>query len=798
MYEPKLAELVVLKSLLSEEVWESRVRSARAAEQVMKAIAAKVDDEGMSLNRAVSETLPESKRSWAVRRWPRWKRHGLDGLIDKRQPPAARVTRACESLVTGARLGNPKLTVDEALAVLTAGGIKKLPSPSTIKRLFKKADAKRRYQANKQRVSESEQASAESSTSAKVENLDVAGAELLKAAEVNTGGIAALTDTAEELAAEVQYGSDGEPKTGDNALRDEGKLTAEYNRARKRVDGEPIASYLRPAQEKGRSKVAADFGFVEQSREALERKVAALVYEPIVNPGQGWDGLRSVAGELLEPLVGYAYMPATLQKLASELSQLGAGRRLLRVVGEHWHEVATEYWGEPGTMAALYVDNHAKEVWSALFTKAGKVSHRSRVMPCITTTYVQTGAGTPVVVHSQSGSAPLAPRLGELVAEAERRLDKDVRRAVVIDAEGSTYDILESFARQKRVIVTPCKPSTFRELELHYSAGSYYRPYRDGDELRVASATLRHKSTDREQEVGVLLVRREHRDSPFALLTTGLALDFKGRALADLYFERWPLQENLFKDGAVIGLDRHRGNCGRMVTNVAVATELEHLEVRLVETEEKLGRLNEQLPKTEQIFEQVTTSHRAASIELDVQRQRLDHFIEQGQTKAASFAKAAVACHEATATHKATEVALQRTKTKIERAHTRRQDLLDDIEKMSRRAEELEPMREIRQLDVALDTVLTAMKLTLAMLITFVLREYLPTAAMSTETFLNRVFTLRGRRETTADRELIVIYDNPRDPRAHAAVVEACEILNARALVRDGRSLSFAVEQRPP
>jgi len=86
----------------------------------------------------------------------------------------------------------------------------------------------------------------------------------------------------------------------------------------------------------------------------------------------------------------------------------------------------------------------------------------------------------------------------------------------------------------------------------------------------------------------------------------------------------------------------------------------------------------------------------------------------------------------------------------------------------------------------------------LAMLITFVLREYLPSTAMGTETFLNRVFTLRGRRETNADREHIVIYDNPRDPRAHAAIIEACEIINARGLVRDGRALSFAVEQRPP
>ena len=382
--------------------------------------------------------------------------------------------------------------------------------------------------------------------------------------------------------------------------------------------------------------------------------------------------------------------------------------------------------------------------------------------------------------------------------EAERRLDKNVRRAVVIDAEGSTYDILESFAGQQRVIVTPCKPATFRELELRYSPGSYYRPYREHDELRVAKATLRHKSTKREQEIGVLLVRREHRDSPFALLTTGLALGFKGRALADLYFERWPLQENFFKSGAALGLDRHRGNCGRIVTNVAIATELEHLDVRLVAAEHTLARLTEQRPKTEQTFEAVDSSHRAASIELAVNRQQLDHYIANGETRTAAFSKAAVACHTATAAVEATAEALDRAKTKIERAHVLRENTLDAIEKMSDRADELEPMREIRQLDVALDTVLTAMKLTLAMLIAFVLREYMPSAGMGTETFLNRVFTMRGRRETTAEREHIVFYENPRDPRANAAVIEACEILNRRGLVRDDRSLSFAFEQQPP
>jgi len=85
-------------------------------------------------------------------------------------------------------------------------------------------------------------------------------------------------------------------------------------------------------------------------------------------------------------------------------------------------------------------------------------------------------------------------------------LETDVRRAVVIDAEGCTFDLLESFANAKRVLITPLKPSRVPTLELTYTRGSYYRPYREHDELRIAQATLVHKSSGRSLTVGALLV----------------------------------------------------------------------------------------------------------------------------------------------------------------------------------------------------------------------------------------------------------------------------------------------------
>ncbi|MBI3181250.1 MAG: hypothetical protein HYZ28_03815 [Myxococcales bacterium] len=280
------------------------------------------------------------------------------------------------------------------------------------------------------------------------------------------------------LAEEAKEASAGRTPEADLAHRDElGHFTVTYNRKRRRKRGEEIASYLRSAAEKAEGRVPSWPRFVHERKETLEPKLAMLTYAPLVSGTKGWDALRATEAAGLLPLTGFAYMPSTLAKMTSALAISGAGPRLLEAVGKNWHRVAQERWDEPGAMAALYVDNQMKAVWSSLFTQSGKVSRLNRVMPCIANTFVHTGAGTPLLASVQSGTAPLAPRLVELVKEAEAKLDDEVRRAVVIDAEGSTFDILEAFAKEGRVIVTPLRPARAPALQLEYSRGSYFRPY---------------------------------------------------------------------------------------------------------------------------------------------------------------------------------------------------------------------------------------------------------------------------------------------------------------------------------
>ena len=111
--------------------------------------------------------------------------------------------------------------------------------------------------------------------------------------------------------------------------------------------------------------------------------------------------------------------------------------------------------------------------------------------------------------------------------------------------------------------------------------------------------------------------------------------------------------------------------------------------------------------------------------------------------------------------------------------------------KLAARRAKLEQQRTIRQLDVALDSVLTAAKLTCALLITFALREYLGAIPMTPHTFSSRVFGIRGRRELRPNEERVFFYENPRDPEVNAALTAACVRLNKRRLTRADRQLRY-------
>lgn len=249
MYEPQCPELQIVRSRISAESWDARTDAARRDEQVMLRIAARVDA-GEPLNHAIAAEVEPSRRSWVMRRWRPFRQDGFEALIDSRVPREPEVTRTFEAAIEAARTANPRVTVAQMLAILERQrGRKPLPSSSTIKRVFARVDERRRYGEKKTRKA------------GYTFDLPFAGGEFLLAAELETGGVAALTDEVESIAKETIEASKGQLPEQDTAFRERGRFTAEYNVRRRRQE-EEIAEYLRSALEKAKGRVRSWARFV--------------------------------------------------------------------------------------------------------------------------------------------------------------------------------------------------------------------------------------------------------------------------------------------------------------------------------------------------------------------------------------------------------------------------------------------------------------------------------------------------------------------------------------------------------
>ena len=204
-------------------------------------------------------------------------------------------------------------------------------------------------------------------------------------------------------------------------------------------------------------------------------------------------------------------------------------------------------------------------------------------MPCITTTYDTPGPGHRWWLRCRAARRRW-PRLVQLVDEAERTLEGTVRRAVVIDAEEARSTSSRPSRSSAASSSLRCAQPGRRNSRL---------PTRRARTSAPTATTTSCASARRAHPQG--LRPRSHRGcaagaprAPCALTrccSPRDCLEMEGGQLADLYFARWR-GENFFKDCGAVGLDQHRGNCGRMVANVAVMTE-ERLEHRAKRDEQK-------------------------------------------------------------------------------------------------------------------------------------------------------------------------------------------------------------------
>ena len=461
-----------------------------------------------------------------------------------------------------------------------------------------------------------------------------------------------------------------------------------------------------------------------------------------------------------------------------------------------WHDVSVRFWETDYRASIVYVDNNVKPLWTRLFTKSTKVSSTGRVQPALTSTFIHTGAGVPIHFETHSGAAPLAPRVLQLIESVEERAEHPLGRLTVIDGECCSAGLLDAFKGAGRDLIVPLPATMIKPERFQFGRGSGFRPYRDGDRIREGMITLQDsKDRDVRVDARAIIIERRTKETWSVLVSLAGAGDWSTRGLADAYFGRWPNQEGFFREAnQALGLRRVHGYGKRVVTNTVVLTKLEQATARLERTDAVQAEEVEALEEVERAIATLHGQTRKIADYRAKREERVDAALEQGRTENKRCAAAVAELRSAADEERSLRGQLESLEQQRDRLEPRIDKRRAQIDKWQRQRDKQATRTEIVEADVAQDTLFTAMKLTLGMLVQFVAREYFKHRPIEWATFLARIATLPGRRETTADIIAVYIYGNRRDIKLMRNLDKACRNINKRDLEMGGRRLRYAVD----
>jgi len=449
-----------------------------------------------------------------------------------------------------------------------------------------------------------------------------------------------------------------------------------------------------------------------------------------------------------------------------------------------------------------YVDGSSKEVHTQLFSQATKVSQRNQVVPGLDVVAVHSGFGVPLFQVTYSGRAPLVTEVPKVLKALEPALgDSAVGRIMVIDAEGNSVLFLLGLEQgsPSRAWVTRLRPCMLKDKKIFNR--SNYCAYRNGDRVRTGLVDLCIPGSDAEFRVRVIEIERRGKGRVTYLGASTLLSEreWKAAAVADLYFDRWPMQEANFRavNQAVQSKQVH-GYGKQRVDNITVLNELDDVSVQLQRQQELLEKQEAELLSKERALRDAQTQQRRSQRRLQTLRRQVEERAARGkrvtatlQNKLKEQHRVAQALNNQSAEVDKKRRALEQAQAKQEQRQRRQQERVG-------RFSELQERKQIYRHDVELDSLFGVLQVGLVFLVTYLLKVFFNDARMDPVTFLERLATLPARRNLTPHYETITFEYNRRDPEVMALLLTHHEAINARALrLRSGRILRIHVAPAP-
>lgn len=336
--------------------------------------------------------------------------------------------------------------------------------------------------------------------------------------------------------------------------------------------------------------------------ETIKKKVETLLYLPMFDMQKPYHllkyhkrGLGILTGS------GTRYSYYTLELFLGDLEKLNISKDIGDALARCYLEaLCIEIELEDGSY--FYIDGHAKHVWSSSNIPKAFFTTLNRAERGLHQYFIHSSKGNPLILLTCPGDTRLPGVIFNLIDAFENAVGKRILKAAIFDREGLSLSVFDEFDEKKKFFITLLRENMHKGEESFKILKDFIplKTEEKNGELEVLEwvAEAEYELKDREKKnkriVRVALVRKKvnERLKLIPIITNLTPQEEPDIAkIAKRYFNRWPNQENIFRDAMqALKVDTNHGYKKEEVDNRVVKRKKEELETNLRGIMQKLEK----------------------------------------------------------------------------------------------------------------------------------------------------------------------------------------------------------------
>jgi hypothetical protein len=402
-----------------------------------------------------------------------------------------------------------------------------------------------------------------------------------------------------------------------------------------------------------------------------------------------------------------------------------------------------------------------------------------RVMNCLENVFIHDGKGHPLYFQTFHGHADIGKHALNMVHKLTQMLDDpsariQVNRIIVFDAGGNGVKTLREFAKSDEYYITILDENQTKDRKFKQKRLETQYKYGNANLIDCQIELIDSDEKNYIYESRAVIVNWDNGRK--AVIITDIPRElFDESEVVKRYFDRWPLQEKIFREEKsglniqnIVGygtkiesydkmIERHRIRC-ETITNLKL-----ELDVPLKEIDDIDAQLNN-FYQQERILREKSK-------------------IEEGKR---ILDDADAICLKECESNINTCI---RQKAKIEKEHK------DEFDKLKNNVEEEKRIRgkdKVYKIDTELDQIMTCFKMSFVNLCSFFLIKCFDREKFELLTLMESIFQLDGSASVSSDGKVIDIEINPKEMDLMNKLYKGLQILNTMQVHDlDGRLIKF-------